>query len=97
MPTPTSEQWLSAGAVLGTFSIVILLPSLIVIFKLGGTLPPARVGILMMSEVVVAVITASLFTDEYMGVIEWLGAALIMTAVVAEVLLTNPDPGPSAS
>ena len=96
VPTPTPAQWLDAGVVLGLFSVCILLPSLLLIFKLGGTLPPVRVGILMMSEVVVAIITASLFANEYMGLIEWLGAALILTAVVAEVLLTNADPKPSA-
>ncbi|MFT5115303.1 MAG: drug/metabolite transporter (DMT)-like permease [Parasphingorhabdus sp.] len=85
--TPDLQQWLEAGIVLGAFSICILLPSLLVIFKLAGTLPPVRVGILMMSEVAVAMLTAALLTNELMGAIEWLGASLILAAAVAEVLI----------
>ncbi|MBQ65340.1 MAG: EamA family transporter, partial [Marinovum sp.] len=47
---------------------------------------PGRVGILMMSEVLVAIISASIFLpDEQMALLQWLGAAAIIASAFAEV------------
>lgn len=67
------------------FSVMILI-SLYAIFWAIGRLSPGRSGLLMMSEVVVAVISASvLLPEEAMNAREWLGAALIVSAGVVEV------------
>ena len=73
------------------FSIMILL-SLYAIFWAIGRLSPGRSGLLMMSEVVVAVISASiLLPEEAMNAREWLGAALIVSAGVVEVFGGGSD------
>ncbi|GJL83302.1 MAG: hypothetical protein DHS20C01_29360 [marine bacterium B5-7] len=84
-------NWLSNTAVLGIFSTLVLLPSLFGVFWAAGRLPPSRVGVLMMSEVLVAIVTASLLTDERMTLIEWVGASLIIAAAVIEVTATDEN------
>lgn len=70
-------------------SVLIFLPAVSVIFWAQKYLFPGRAGLLMMSEVLMAVISASLLIpEERMSLIEWLGAALIVLACLAEVLLT---------
>ena len=69
-------------------SIVVFLPAVWVLFWAQKFLFPGRVGLLMMSEVLTAVITASLLLpEERMSMIEWIGAALIVGACLIEVLL----------
>lgn len=69
-----------------------ILASLYAIFWAVGRLSPGRSGLLMMSEVVVAVITASLLLpDEAMNSREWLGAGLIVSAGLIEVLGGGSD------
>ena len=48
-------------------------------------LTPGRVGVLLMSEVVVAVISAAVLTDETFGLREALGTGLIVSAALVEV------------
>ncbi len=68
-------------------SILVILPSVAVVFWAQKFLFPGRVGLLMMSEVLVAVISASIFLpDERMALIEWAGAVLIISACLIEVL-----------
>lgn len=68
-------------------SLLVILPSLAVLFWASRFLFPGRVGLLMMTEALVAVITASLFLpEEVMSALEWAGAILIMGACFAEVL-----------
>ena len=94
---PTVAQSISAISplVIG-FSIFILI-SLYAIFWAVGRLSPGRSGLLMMSEVVVAVITASLLLpEEAMNAREWIGAALIVSAGVVEVAGGSQDqPSPT--
>lgn len=84
-PWPTLDAWMTGAAVTGLFSTVILLPGLFGIFWAAGRMPPARVGVLMMTEVLVAVVSASIILDESMNALEWTGAALIMAAALIEV------------
>ncbi|MCG8369106.1 MAG: DMT family transporter, partial [Proteobacteria bacterium] len=75
-----------------SISIAVILPAVVVLFWAQKFLFPGRVGLLMMSEVLTAVITASLFLpEERMSALEWAGAALIVGACLAEVFLT-PQP-----
>ena len=48
-------------------------------------LEPARVGILLMSEVLVGVISAALFAGEHLGAVEAVGGALVVAAAIMEV------------
>ena len=67
-------------------SVFILLPSVVVIFWVQKFLFPGRVGLLMMSEVLMAVLTASIFLpEEAMSLIAWFGAFLIIAACFIEV------------
>ena len=48
---------------------------------------PGRVGILMMSEVAVAVISAKiLLPEEQMVILQWIGASAILLAGVVEII-----------
>ena len=66
---------------------LLLLPSFCIIFFTAKFLSPGRVGILMMSEVIVAMFSASiLIPDEKMFPIQWLGAFAILLAGFYEVI-----------
>lgn len=85
-PAPTPGQ---LGAVATSWitpmSLLILL-SLYAIFWAMALMSPGRSGLLMMTEVVVAVITATIFLpEEAMSAVEWAGAGLIVLAGVVEV------------
>ena len=70
-------------------SIAVILPAVLILFWAQKFLFPGRVGLLMMSEVLTAVITASIFLpEERMSAIEWVGAVLIVGACLMEVFLT---------
>jgi drug/metabolite transporter (DMT)-like permease len=49
-------------------------------------LSPGRVGMLLMVEVIVGVVSAAILTDEQFGVRELAGTVLIISAGVVEVL-----------
>ena len=67
-------------------SIGIILPSILIIFWAQKFLFPGRVALLMMTEVIVATLTASLLLpEEAMGMLEWIGACLIIGACVVEI------------
>lgn len=69
------------------WSICIMLPGFIVIFRVSQLLYPGRVGILTMSEVVVAIVSAAiLLPEETLTFIQWLGAIAIVLAALIEVL-----------
>ena len=72
-------------------SVAVFLPAVFVLFWAQKFLFPGRVGLLMMSEVLMAVATASIFLpEERMSTLAWTGAALIIAACLVEVLLA-PD------
>ena len=67
-------------------ALVLFLPSILSIFWASQYLFPGRVGLLMMSEVLVAVISTSLLLeDEKLQFIHWVGAALIIIAGIVEL------------
>ena len=69
------------------WSIIILLPSFMIIFKVSKVLFPGRVGVLMMSEVIVAIVSASILVPtEKMIFLQWVGATAIILAGLIEVL-----------
>ena len=82
---PEPSLWVSAGLAMAAYSWFGLIPSVFAILWASSRLFPGRVGILMMTEVLVAVISAALFLNEPMQIMEWFGVALIISAGVLEV------------
>lgn len=81
--TLTSLGWLLA------FAFVWNLPVVWLTFYGGGRIEPGRVAILLMMEVAIGIVTASLFTDEPFGVRECIGAVLIISAGITEFVKVN--------
>ena len=74
-------------------AILVFIPTVWTIFWAQKYLFPGRAGLLMMSEVMMAVISASIFIPEQrMTLIEWSGAALIIIACLVEVLSSPSAP-----
>ncbi len=77
-------------ASLGTavfWSICVMLPCFCIIFRVSQRLFPGRVGLLTMSEVVVAILSASILVpEESLMLIQWVGAAAIIMAGLIEVM-----------
>ncbi len=87
--TPSRELIVQVSVMASLISVLVILPAVLILFWAQKFLFPGRVGLLMMSEVLAAVITASLFLpEERMSLIAWVGAALIVGACLLEVLMT---------
>lgn len=85
-PPPGAAAFAAAATPLAIGGSLVLFFSLVGIFRAMARVSPGRSGLLMMTEVVVAVISAAiLLPDEALTATEWLGAALIVGAGVAEV------------
>ena len=82
---PDLSIWFEAAPVMLVYGWFGLVPSLFAIFWASGHLFPGRVGILMMTEALVAVISASLLLNEQVLMLEWLGVVLILSAGLLEV------------
>jgi drug/metabolite transporter (DMT)-like permease len=73
----------SKAALMGLFfSGLILMPSFLVIIRVTQYISPGLVGILMLSEVLVAVITAMVLLGEVLTIIQWIGVGVILGAGV---------------
>ena len=83
---PELSLWLESAPVVVVYSWFGLVPSMLAIFWASARLFPGRVGILMMTEVLVAVISAAWLLDEAVSILEWGGVVLIVTAGVLEVM-----------
>ena len=83
---PDFSLWMASVPVIAGYSWFGLVPSLFAIFWASSRLFPGRVGILMMTEVVVAVISSALLLDEAVPLLEWLGVVLIISAGILEML-----------
>ena len=68
-------------------STLVILPSVFVIFWASKRLFPGRVGILMLSEALVAILSASLLLpEETMTLWQWVGGGIIITACMTEII-----------
>lgn len=93
---PETSILLSGLPIGAALSIGIFLPGVLTIFWAQKFLFPGRVGLLMMSEVLVAVISASLLLpEERLDLIAWIGALLIIGACAIEVLGAPKPQDPS--
>jgi len=86
-PVPEFSLMKSAFPTAAFWSIFILLPCFCIIFRVSQQLFPGRVGILTMSEVIVAIASAAILVPEEMMLpIQWLGAIAILLAGLVEVI-----------
>jgi len=83
---PSSAQWLDALPTILGFYVLLFLPSMYICTRVSQILSPGRVGILMMSEVLVAAISASLLAGESITTLEWIAGTLIVAATIIEVV-----------
>ena len=86
-PLPDLTMLKTAFPTAAFWSIFIFLPCFCIIFRVSQLLFPGRVGILTMSEVVVAIISAAILVpEESMILMQWVGAIAIILAGLIEVL-----------
>jgi drug/metabolite transporter (DMT)-like permease len=90
--TPSSESLVAAAPWLFLLVAVYFVPSFLVLLWAASRLSPGRVGLLLMGEVVVGVISAALLTDEPFGGRELIGTILIVSAGIIEVIQRQPNP-----
>ncbi|QBF33330.1 DMT family transporter [Thalassococcus sp. S3] len=83
---PSMEAVGGAMLILAAASILMVLPAIYALFWASQRLSPGRVGLLMMSEALVAVVTASIFLpEETLTITQWGGAALIIGSGLLEL------------
>ncbi len=82
----------------GTIAPLLALTTLVwavptIVLMMWGTqrLDPGRVGILLMSEVLVGTVTAAILTDEPFGARQIIGGGLIVAAALIDVLAHAPE------
>lgn len=89
---PAFAQMMAMLPVATVLSIAVFLPAVWVLFWAQKFLFPGRVGLLMMTEVLTATISASIFLpQERLSALEWCGAGLIVAACLGEVLASRHD------
>lgn len=89
---PPIAAWVAAAPITLAFSLLIFMPTLLAVMWCAQRLSPGRVGILMMSEVLVAGISAPLLAGEVLSLQEFAGAVLIVGAGLLEVLSPQAEP-----
>ena len=89
---PTLLQLKAAMPYIIGFYVLIILPGLYITTRISQIISPGRVGILMMSEVLVAGISAPLVAGEVISLVEWGAGMLIVTATLIEVLSPQINP-----
>ncbi len=86
-PLPTLAMLEAAFPTALVWSTFILLPCFCITFRVSQILFPGRVGILIMTEVIVAIISASILVpEESMQWIQWVGVFAIIMAALIEVI-----------
>ena len=73
------------------FSIVWLLPSIVLTYFSVDILDPGRINILLAFEVLIGIFTAALLTNESVGIREILGAIFVISACFADVLFDKKN------
>ncbi|NCF49494.1 MAG: EamA family transporter, partial [Bacteroidetes bacterium] len=87
---PPFDALIQAIPITFLFSAVLFLPSVLLIFRVSQYLSPGLVGILMLSEALIAVITSMLFIGEVLNFAQWAGVIIILAAGIT-VGLAKPS------
>ena len=89
---PAISHVLTALPVAFLASAVVFLPSVLLIFRIMQYLSPGLVGILMLSEVLVAALSSWVFLDEALTLWQWGGVlAILATGVFVGLTETSAD------
>lgn len=80
--TPQAMATGSAALMGAIFGGLVFMPSFLLIIRVMQYMSPGLVGILMLSEVLVAVISAVVFLGETLAVAQWVGISVILAAGV---------------
>ena len=81
-PLPDAQAFLAASPVAIVVSMGIFVPAMLFIVRVQQYISPSIVGILMLSEVLFAVLSADILLGESLDVIQWIGAGMIVLAAV---------------
>ena len=86
--TDTPELAANGKAALmgAVFGILVFMSTFMLIIRIMQYMSPGRVGILMLSEALVAVISAMLFLGELLSFAQWIGVLVILSAGVIVAL-----------
>ena len=90
VPVPAPNVVAAAAPWALVFGALVFLPALMIVFRVSQYLSPGLVGILMLSEVVVAAATAALFLGERLEMLQWFGVAFILAAGIGVALGEAP-------
>lgn len=84
---PKAKELFDALPTATLIGLGVMTPSIVAIFWAQKHVFPGRAGLLMMSEVLVAVITAAIFLpEERLGLVQWIGAAMIVGTFFIETM-----------
>ena len=81
-PIPQLNALLQAIPPAFLASVVLFLPSVLLIFRIMQYVSPGLVGILMLSEALVAAVSAAFWLGETLSSMEWIGVGAILTTGV---------------
>ncbi|MDC1407278.1 DMT family transporter [Candidatus Puniceispirillum sp.] len=81
-PVPQLNALLQAIPPAFLASVVVFLPSVLLIFRIMQYVSPGLVGILMLSEALVAAVSAAFWLGETLSSMQWIGVGAILTTGV---------------
>ena len=81
-PIPQLNAFLQAISPAFLASVVVFLPSVLLIFRIMQYVSPGLVGILMLSEALVAAVSAAFWLGETLSSMQWIGVGAILTTGV---------------
>jgi drug/metabolite transporter (DMT)-like permease len=81
-PIPQLNALLKAIPPAFVASVVVFLPSVLLIFRIMQYVSPGLVGILMLSEALVAAVSAAFWLGETLSSMQWIGVGAILTTGV---------------
>lgn len=81
-PLPQLNAFLQAIPPAFLASVVVFLPSVLLIFRIMQYVSPGLVGILMLSEALVAAVSAAFWLGETLAPMQWIGVAAILATGV---------------
>jgi len=81
-PIPQLNAFLQAISPAFLASVVVFLPSVLLIFRIMQYVSPGLVGILMLSEALVAAVSAAFWLGETLSSTQWIGVGAILTTGV---------------
>ena len=92
-PIPSITSFFSAFPYAAIFSIFIYLPAFLIILRVQQYLSPGLVGVLMLSEILLALISAKILLGEPITNLQWLGAVcIILTGLLISIVEGKKTP-----